>query len=169
MPAELGLFDEWTQFETVMRLFRFEDQAAGDAYLRAHHPVFYVRADAPAAEGAASPLASAPYKARAHAKSAREAPMREGFAAHGAAALAAAGAAFGAQLDATPAVPFAPLRIRGLECLQRGTACLGDCPDAAYFGPHVREDSDEVQMLRLETDDELHLCATLRGRSNFGR
>jgi hypothetical protein len=114
-------------------------------------------------------MATRPYKARQDGASVSEAPLAARFAAHGAAALAAAGAAFGAQLDATPAVPFAPLRIRGLECLQRGTACLGDCPDAAYFGPHVREDSDEVQMLRLETDDELHLCATLRGRSNFGR
>ena len=30
----------------------------------------------------------------------------------------------------------------------QGTECLGDCPDAAYFGPHILEESDEIEMLR---------------------
>ena len=29
---------------------------------------------------------------------------------------------------------------------------LGDCPDAAYFGPNVHADRDEVEMLKLKDD-----------------
>ena len=50
------------------------------------------------------------------------------------------------------------------QCLERGEDCLGDCPDAAYFGPHVLEDSDRVEMLRLATDAELHLVMLVNHR-----
>ena len=66
-----ALFDDWTHFETVLRLFRFQNQSQGDAYpgdavfgglqkfrivqswlrgnaarpryLRSHYPVFYIK------------------------------------------------------------------------------------------------------------------------------
>lgn len=41
---------------------------------------------------------------------------------------------------------------------------MGDCPDAAYFGPHIREDSDDIEMLQLKTDDELHIVTLLNHR-----
>jgi hypothetical protein len=33
-----------TYFETVLRLFRFANQTDGDAYLKSHPPVFYLKA-----------------------------------------------------------------------------------------------------------------------------
>lgn len=39
-----------------------------------------------------------------------------------------------------------------------------DCPDAAYFGPHIREDSDDIEMLRLQSDAELHLVTLVNHR-----
>ena len=44
VPMELGLHEDWAHFETVLRLFRFVNQTEGDAYLRAHYPVLYLRA-----------------------------------------------------------------------------------------------------------------------------
>ena len=42
---------------------------------------------------------------------------------------------------------------------------LGDCPDAAYFGPHIDADSDRVKMLSLRRDDELHLVTLVNHRT----
>ena len=45
-PEDVGeLFDDWTHFETVLRLFRFHNQTEGDAYLHSHYPVFYLKGD----------------------------------------------------------------------------------------------------------------------------
>ena len=52
-----------------------------------------------------------------------------------------------------------------LRCLKRREECLGDCPDAAYYGPHVLEDNNTVQLLRLERDDELHLIMLVNHRT----
>ena len=67
-----GLFDDvlhlggqmrvGTYFETVLRLFRFKNQTAGEAYLRSHPPVFYLRAS----HGHDLPLPPPRYKSRAH-------------------------------------------------------------------------------------------------------
>jgi hypothetical protein len=40
---------------------------------------------------------------------------------------------------------------------------IGDCPDAAYFGPHVREDRDDIQMLQLD-EDHVHIVSLLNHR-----
>ena len=66
VPSELGLFDDvlhlggqlrlGVHFEVVLRLFRFANQTAGDAYLQSHPPVYYIRGthpqDAPLAASA---------------------------------------------------------------------------------------------------------------------
>ena len=52
-----------------------------------------------------------------------------------------------------------------LRCLKRREECLGDCPDAAYYGPHVLADNNTVQLLRLERDDELHLLMLVNHRT----
>ena len=67
-----GLFDDvlhlggqmrvGTYFETVLRLFRFKNQTAGDAYLQSHPPVFYLRAS----HGHDLALPTPRYKSRAH-------------------------------------------------------------------------------------------------------
>ena len=127
-----------TYYEVVLRLFRLANQTEGDAYLQSHPPVFYLRGS----HGDAAPLAAsrAPaYRAREHADSVREAPLAARYAAHGGAALAAIGRAFNRQgLEALPPLEFGALHIKGLDCLAADTECLGDCPDAAYFGPHVQ-------------------------------
>ena len=38
---------------------------------------------------------------------------------------------------------------------QQGTQCLGDCPDAAYFGPNILEHSDVIDMLNMSGDAAL--------------
>ena len=90
----------------------------------------------------------------------REGELAADFEAHSTALLANVGRAFHRDLSAAPPpIAFTPLRIHGLECLEKGTECLGDCPDAAYYGPHVLPDSDRVEMLSLGSDDTLHLVS----------
>ena len=187
VPSDLGLFDDvghlgagqlrlGTHFETVLRLFRFANQTEGDAYLQAHHPVFYLRGT----HGEMAPLAPSGYKERRDQRSVRELALRTDFDAHGREACARVAKALSIGVDGggssgtnsrqetfmTPQpVPFAPLMIRGLECLRDGTQCLGDCPDAAYFGPHISEGSDDVELVPLESDDELHLVSMVDHRA----
>ena len=61
-------------------------------------------------------------------------------------------------------IKFTPLLIKGLECLEKDTECLGDCPDAAYFGPNVHAERDAIEMLRLPTDRELPGVTVLNHR-----
>ena len=61
------------------------------------------------------------------------------------------------------ALQLAPLKIKGLECLERRTKCLGDGPDAAYFAPYVHEDSDEMRLLSL-SDEEMHVVSLVDHR-----
>ena len=155
VPSDVGLFDDWTFFEVVLRLFRFADQRAGDAYLAAAHPAFHLTTR----HGKDEPLVAF-YKNRTHGESVSEGALAANFEAHGAALLANVGRAFHRDLSAAPPpIAFTPLRIHGLECLEKGTECLGDCPDAAYYGPHVLPDSDRVEMLSLGSDDTLHLVS----------
>jgi hypothetical protein len=60
--SEYGIFDEWTHFETVLRLFKFADQAEGNAYLQSNHPVYYLSAT----HGKNGELPMRGYKDRAH-------------------------------------------------------------------------------------------------------
>ena len=75
---QVGLFEDWTHFETVLRLFRFENQTEGDAYLKSHHPVYYLNA----AHNEAGIFPSQPYKSRAHVDNVNEAPLAANFVTH---------------------------------------------------------------------------------------
>ena len=55
-------------------------------------------------------------------------------------------------------------RIRGLDCLRSHAECLGDCPDAAYFGPHVKADDDAVEMLTLSAEGQVHIVTAVHHR-----
>ena len=155
-----------THFEVVLRLFRFVNQTEGDAYLQSAPPVFYLRA----AHGDATPLPASrtpAYKPREHPDSVREAGLAARYAAHGRATLGAVGRALNRQgveaLQHSP-LEFTPLIIKGLDCLAEDTECLGDCPDAAYFGPNVQAEADSIQMLRLSSDDEIHVITAVNHR-----
>jgi hypothetical protein len=174
VPAGLGLFNDMlhlggqvrigTYFETVLRLFRFKNQTAGDEFLKSHPPVYYLQAS----HGESAPLPMRSYKPRTHADNRRETHLEANFTAHAQETLERVGRALshevGAAVSSLSPVRFTPLKIVGLQCLERGEDCLGDCPDAAYFGPHVLEDSDRVEMLRLATDAELHLVMLVNHR-----
>ncbi|KAL1504155.1 hypothetical protein AB1Y20_010564 [Prymnesium parvum] len=174
VPAGLGLFDDifhlggqlrlGTYFEVVLRLFRFHNQTEGDAYLKAHPPVFYLKATHD--EDALLPASMAPgYKSREHADSVREGPLAAEFDAYSRATLESVGAAVDRRgLSSLPPLTFTPLLIRGLDCLEQRTECLGDCPDAAYFGPNVHADRDAVEMLQLQREDEVHLVTLVNHR-----
>ena len=92
----------------MLRIFRWKNQTAGDAYLRSHPPVFYLRGS----HGDSTTLPAPAYKSRAHPDSVREGSLRPEFAAHGGAALAKVGHALGRDLAAVPAVPFGALMIQ---------------------------------------------------------
>jgi len=160
VPADLGLFEDWTHFETVMRIFRFENQTQGNAYLKSHHPVFYLRASHAQEETLPTPF----YKDRAHVSSFHEGRLKAEFTAHDNQMLHQVGKSFHRRLPSLHYVEFAPLMIQGLECLKHKTECLGDCPDAAYFGPHIREDSDDIHMLKHPADHELHVVTIVNHR-----
>ena len=74
------------------------------------------------------------------------------------------GAPGGPELTSLTPLEFTPLLIKGLECLEKDTECLGDCPDAAYFGPHVQAESDDIEMLQLRGDDVIHLVTAVNHR-----
>ena len=187
VPSDLGLFDDvfhlgghlrlGTYFEVLARLFRFENQTAGDAYIHSHPPVYYLRANHEEDLGLASVAESAVYRDRFHPDAVDENALSAAFASHGRSVLRRIGDALvsadispderSARVDSLgslPAVDFAPLKIIGIECLQQRTKCLGDGPDCAYFAPHVRADSDRFPLLRLRTDEELHLVTLVHHR-----
>ena len=135
--------------------FRFADQRAGDAYLAAAHPAFHLTTR----HGKDEPLVAF-YKNRTHGESVSEGELAADFEAHGAALLANVGRAFHRDLSAAPPpIAFTPLRHPRPRVPREGDECLGDCPDAAYYGPHVLPDSDRVEMLSLGSDDTLHLVS----------
>eukprot|EP00913_Durusdinium_trenchii_P029779 g27905.t1 len=72
-----NLFDDWTHFETVLRLFRFENQTEGDAYLHSHYPVYYLRAPE-----VGELFASNVYKDRKHPDSPHERGLQGDFKRH---------------------------------------------------------------------------------------
>ena len=166
VPSKLGLLDDvihagrqvrlGTYFEVLARLFRFDNQSEGDAYLHSHPPVYYLRGTHD--EESLLPASLAPgYSSRAHAESVDESPLAAAFAQYGDAILARISQASfgeqGQQASLLSASSFAPLRIMGLECLEQRTKCLGDGPDAAYFAPNVHEDKDEMELFQLRGDD----------------
>ena len=174
VPSQLGLFDDTlhlggqarlgTYFEVVLRLFRFQNQTAGDAYLRSAPPVYYLRAT----HGAGEPLeeSKAPrYRDRTHPDAVHEGSLAGAFEAFGTRALTRLGHATNRKgLEEVDGLAFTPLLIKGLECLEQHTECLGDCPDAAYFGPNVQPHADEIEMLRLDSDDDVHLLVAVNHR-----
>ena len=68
-------------FETVLRLFRFENQTQGDTYLRANHPVFFVKSagDSQSLDHSPTLIPTRPYKDRHHKDSVDENPHAEGM------------------------------------------------------------------------------------------
>ncbi|CAJ1431126.1 unnamed protein product [Effrenium voratum] len=161
IPSDVGgLFQDWTHFETVLRLFRFRDQAKGDAYLQSHYPVVYLKGS----HGDSTMLPTRPYKDRAHVSNGHERMLEQDFMKHNSQMLANVGSDFGRDFGDAKPLRFTPLMIQGLECLRHNTECLGDCPDAAYYGPNVHEDSDGVDMLKLSSDDELHVVSLVNHR-----
>ena len=176
VPSGLGLFDDvlhlgnqvrlGTYFEVVLRLFRFENQTAGDEYILSHPPVYYIKGEHEESKPLAA-SATPSYKTREHEESVREGPLAEDFATHSTEALAKVSEAFGHSRGSPPLaepLTFTPLMIRGLECLEKDTECLGDCPDAAYYGPNVHADTDGIEMLQLKKADELHLVTAVNHR-----
>ncbi|CAE7472831.1 GIP [Symbiodinium sp. CCMP2456] len=160
VPSDIGgLFDDWTHFETVLRLFRFANQSDGDAYLHSHHPVYYLKA----LHDEVAPLPTPVYKGRHHPRSVREGGLQAEFDVYNQKMLAQVGQATSRKLTAVQPTQFEPLMIQGLQCLQEGTECLGDCPDAAYFGPNILEDSDVIDMLEM-SGNELHLVSVVNHR-----
>jgi len=181
VPATLGLQDDvlhvprtqlrlGTYFELLMRIFRFDNQTAGDAYLQSRPPVYYIRGVHGDATRLAASLAPG-YSSRADPRSVDEKPLAAAFESHGVATLARLEASLArpgrrpGRLVTEAALSFAPLKIVGLECLARRTKCLGDGPDAAYFAPNVHDDRDEMELLTLRTDDELHVVTLCHHRA----
>ena len=73
-----------------------------------------------------------------------ETDLAPAFTEYGSLVMESIGSAMRRDLSSVPSLEFTPLKILGLECLKNNTECLGDCPDAAYFGPNIKTDSDEV-------------------------
>jgi len=112
-----------THFETVLRLFRFENQSAGDAFLRSHPPVYYVKGKHGHIN---SSLPMPTYKPRSHPQNVREGVLEAEFNASCLAALDRVGRTVGQEVSRGAAeVPFGALKIVGLECLKQHRYCLG--------------------------------------------
>ena len=158
--SDYGLFDDWTHFEIVLRLFRFKNLAQGKEYLQSNHPFFYVAAK----HGQSSEVEPKGYKTREHRDNIQENDMREDFSKYEEKTLMRVAEAFKNKVQIKSRMDFGPLRIRGLDCLQENTECLGDCPDAAYLGLNVEEDSDNIEMQALRTDDEVHIVTLVNHR-----
>jgi hypothetical protein len=94
VPSDLHLFEDalhvagqvrlGTYYETVLRLFRFQNQTDGDAYLQSHPPVFYVKGE----HADTATLPAPGYTDRAHVDNVDEQPHAAKFAEHGADSLA---------------------------------------------------------------------------------
>ena len=181
VPNELIDDDSYAFFEVVLRLFRFHTPAEGDAYVHSKHPVFYIKGRPPHQKLTKDDNAHLPkpfYKERAHVDSVNEHSLRNDFAAYQDTILD--GIAETYQMEESQIqteanrtnntetwihrIPFGPLYIRGLHCIRNFTACLGECPDAAYFGTNVRHDSDRVVALNLKGNDELHIITMIDHR-----
>ena len=95
-------------------------------YIKSHPPVYYLKAS----HGDHTTLPSTPYKDRAHKDSASEAQLGAKYDTHGTKSLERVGSAFRRDLKAELGksivpLPFTPLMIIGLDCLEQNTECLG--------------------------------------------
>jgi len=143
IPSDLGLFDTWTYFEVVMRVFRFHNQTQGNEYISSGHPVFYITANHDQDET----LPTRGYKARSHENNVNERILEVDFESFRKKTLTNVEKTFHLkEIHHVRPIVFSPLYIQGLSCLHNQTECLGDCPDAAYFGPLIQNDSDKVEM-----------------------
>ena len=182
VPNELIDDDSSAFFEVVLRLFRFHNQTEGNAYIHSKQPVYYIRGtplpkDDNTRTGN-SLLPKPAYKERAHVDSVNEHSLRNNFDAYQERVIAHIAETY--QMDASQLqkqtsndnnderwftnIPFGPLYIRGLHCIHNFTECLGDCPDAAYFGSHIRDDTDVIPALTLTRNDELHVMTMVDHR-----
>jgi hypothetical protein len=187
VPDELIDNDSYAFFEVVARLFRFHNQTEGDAYLHSKQPVFYIRGTPPSPEQQQQQQSTLPkpaYKERAHADSVNEHFLQDDFGLFQQNIVAHIADTYQMKLDGTQLqalqeqttsndddkerwiqrIPFGPLYIRGLHCIHNFTECLGDCPDASYFGSHIRDDTDIIPALTLKGNDELHVMAMVDHR-----
>ncbi|CAB9501839.1 expressed unknown protein [Seminavis robusta] len=168
IPSELVDDDQFALFEVVMRLFRFHDKAQGEAYLQSNHPVFYIQGKPPPPESKSSLLLPKPtYKDRTHSSHVNEVALYANeFDQYQEAVVSRIQGAFGppkTQMKVEP-VPFSPLYIRGLHCLEQGGHCLGDCPDAAYFGSNIDPNKEDIPTLQLAHSNEMHVIAMVDHR-----
>ena len=180
VPSTLGLLDDiihvggqirlGTHFEVLMRLFRFTTRRkATRIFIRIHQ---YTTFEARMARDLPALIKSAwiPIPCR---ESVDEAPLSAAFASYGRDIITRVESALlyehvpspTRRLTVLVSLSFAPLKIIGLECLRQRTKCLGDGPDAAYFAPNVHEMHDEMELMRLQSDDELHIVVICHHRS----
>lgn len=171
-PLGSSLWHGGTFFEVVMRIFHFRNQTAGQEYLASHPPVFYV-------EGRHNHTGTLPtsyYRDRAHPDNLDETKFFQdgAFSAFGKEVVEGVGRAFrrefgagsesGSQGGHYNVTTFSPLMIRGLDCLERRHDCLGDCPDATYFGTNIREDREDIPLLHL-APGQLHVVTLVDHRA----
>mmetsp|Transcript_24329 Transcript_24329/g.36081 ORF Transcript_24329/g.36081 Transcript_24329/m.36081 type:complete len:852 (+) Transcript_24329:171-2726(+) len=157
-----GLFEGSTHFEIVMRLLRFKNQNEGDLFLKSNHPFYYITAK----HKHDSALESTGYKSRVHPEEINEKLFEDQFAKHNEETLAKVLKALDNEHNNLNPMHFAPLHIKGLDCIQENTECLGDCPDAAYFGLNIQEASDSIKTLLLPTKNEFHLVTMVNHRQS---
>ena len=164
VPNALIDQDQWGLFEVVWRLFRFANQTEGDTFLHSHPPVFYLQHKHPKSVSIRK-LPKPTYKERHNEDNVHE-PTVLGETFHN------FQTDFLARLEGydqtntltIDRIPFGPLYIRGLHCVNNFTQCLGDCPDAAYYGSNIRNNTDVIPALQLKRHDELHWIALVDHR-----
>jgi len=170
IPNALAQEDSLAHYEVVLRLFRFHNQTEGDLYLQSKQPVFYIQGAAAADTKNIEETNLLPkpfYKERSHPDNINEPALLQ-------AERDVYQNQIFSELNQTFVLPtlqqptlhhFSPLYIRGLHCLENmGHQCLGDCPDAAYFGSNIEPTSDLIQSLILPDDDEFHLVVMVDHR-----
>ena len=164
IPTDLaplgGVAKGGTYFEVVLRLFKFHNQTLGEEYLASFPPVFYIQGqyhDDDTDGEESNLLPTSYYKDRYHPDSINENILVDNYNEF---------EDFGNQIVSKICqqvfrreclasnrsqryITFNPLIIRGLDCLRQKQDCLGDCPDAAYFGPNIDEAINEIELLKL--------------------
>ena len=162
IPNKLAKEDTVPFYEVVLRLFRFQNQTDGDIYLKSKHPVFYIQGKAPKEEQPLLPKAT--YKDRSHPDSVDEPSLFQNDLTNYQDNLFSQ---LNQSLEASSIhlIPFNPLYILGLNCVENiGHQCLGDCPDAAYFGSNIHPNHERIESLSLRNDNEFHLISMVDHR-----
>ncbi|KAL7545331.1 hypothetical protein ACHAWF_008682 [Thalassiosira exigua] len=166
VPNTLAEEDSLAFYEVVLRLFRFHNQTQGDEYLRSKQPVYYVKGNRPTHSVPSLPRPT--YKERSHPNVINEpALLQNDFQTYQDDLVVTLHQIY--QPSTIETIDFNPLDIRGLNCIDNvGHQCLGDCPDAAYFGSNIHNSSDNIKSLILSKDNEFHLATLVdHKRSNM--